>query len=131
MKILIVDDTPSMRMVLIHMLKSLGYHNNDEAGGGALALKMLREKNYDLLITDLHMPNPNGQQLLKKIRGDDSLKSLPVLMVSCEDDKEVIMKLIALKVTGFMMKPFNLKTLERQLKMISKSYLSGIVDNVE
>jgi two-component system chemotaxis response regulator CheY len=120
MKILVVDDTPSMRLVLTYMLDSLGYDDNDEAGSGSQAIKMLRAKHYDLLITDLHMPNTNGQQLLAKVRKDKVLSDLPVLMVSCEDDKNIIKKLIAQQVTGFMMKPFNLKILEKQLNFISK-----------
>jgi len=118
MKILVVDDMSSMRNVMIHMLNSLGYNNTDAASGGLQALKMLRVNNYDLLITDLHMPNLNGEQLLAKIRKDEKLQDLPVLMVSCEDDKTKIMGLIAGEVTGFMIKPFDMDTLKRQLRLV-------------
>lgn|GEM_PF-459707 len=118
MKILVVDDMSSMRAVMLHMLVSLGHHQNDEAENGIQALKMLHGQDYDLLITDLHMPNLDGQQLLEKIRHDKKLHNLPVLMVSCEDDKERILSLISGKVTGFMMKPFNLNTLKKQLHWI-------------
>jgi two-component system chemotaxis response regulator CheY len=128
MKILIVDDTPSMRIVLMHMLDSLGHCENDEAGSGALALKMLHAKHYDLLITDLHMPNINGQQLLKKVRNDKSLSDLPVLMVSCEDDKDVIMALIAQQVNGFMIKPFNLQILDKQLKLLNCNHQEAVIN---
>jgi len=118
MKILVVDDMSSMRNVMVHMLKNLGYNQTDEASSGLQALKMLRLDNYELLITDLHMPNLDGEQLLKKVRSDDKLHNLPVLMVSSEDDKAKIMKLIAGDVTGFMVKPFNLNTLKKQLNWI-------------
>jgi len=118
MKILVVDDMSSMRAVMLHMLASLGHNQNDEAANGIQALKMLHLQDYDLLITDLHMPNLNGQQLLDKIRHDKKLHNLPVLMVSCEDDKDKILGLIAGQVTGFMMKPFNLETLKKQLHWI-------------
>ncbi|PKI14232.1 response regulator [Colwellia sp. 12G3] len=118
MKILVVDDMPSMRHVMMHMLTNLGYKNPDEASCGLQALKMLRLNNYDLLITDLHMPNLNGEQLLSKVRGDKKLCNLPVLMVSSEDDKAKIVELIASEVTGFMVKPFNLSTLKKQLHWI-------------
>ena len=118
MKILVVDDMPSMRQVMMHMLTSLGYNNPDEASCGIQALKMLRLNDYDLLITDLHMPNLNGEQLLSKVRGDKKLCNLPVLMVSSEDDKTKIMNLIAGKVIGFMVKPFDLNTLKKQLYRI-------------
>jgi len=118
MKILVVDDMSSMRQVMMYMLNSLGHNDTDEATGGLQALKMLRLNSYDLLITDLHMPNLNGEQLLNKVRGDKSLHNLPVLMMSCEDDKAKIMGLIASDVTGFMMKPFNIGTLKKQLRLI-------------
>jgi two-component system chemotaxis response regulator CheY len=118
MRILVVDDMPSMRSVVVHMLISLGHTHNDEAENGIEALKMLRLHDYDLLITDLHMPNLNGQQLLAKVRSDNKLQNLPVLMVSCEDDKDKILALVAGKVTGFMMKPFNISTLKKQLQWI-------------
>jgi len=119
MKILVVDDMASMRNVMTHMLKSLGHHNNDEAENGLQALKMLRQSHYDLLVTDLHMPNLNGKQLLEKVRADHKLHDLPVLMVTCEDDRSVVMSLIAEKVTGFIVKPFKLETLKKQLSKIN------------
>ena len=64
------------------------------------------------------MPNLDGEQLLSKIRQDKKLHNLPVLMVSCEDDKAKIMALIAGEVTGFMVKPFNCNTLKKQLHWI-------------
>ncbi|ALO34081.1 two-component system response regulator [Colwellia sp. MT41] len=118
MKILVVDDMPSMRQVMLHMLTSLGHNDPDEASCGLHALKMLRLNDYDLLITDLHMPNLDGEQLLSKIRHDKKLSNLPVLMVSSEDDKAKIMALIAGEVTGFMVKPFNCNTLKKQLHWI-------------
>jgi two-component system chemotaxis response regulator CheY len=121
MKILVVDDMSSMRNVMVHMLVNLGYNQTDEASCGLQALKMLRIDNYELLITDLHMPNLNGEQLLRKVRGDKKLYNLPVLMVSSEDDKVKIMELIAGKVTGFMVKPFDLNTLKKQLNWIQSN----------
>ncbi len=120
MKILVVDDMSSMRGVMLHMLASLGYRDADEADNGLAALKMLRDKHYDLLITDLHMPNLDGKQLLTKIRQDEKLKQLPVLMASCEDDRKIVMSLIAEQVSGFMVKPFNIDTLKKQLFLLTK-----------
>ncbi|WP_057830608.1 response regulator [Colwellia sp. TT2012] len=121
MKILVVDDMPSMRQVMLHMLISLGHNDPDEASCGLHALKMLRLNDYDLLITDLHMPNLDGAQLLSKIRQDKKLSNLPVLMVSSEDDKAKIMAIIAEEVTGFMVKPFNCNTLKKQLHWIESN----------
>lgn len=120
LKILVVDDMLSMRQVLMHMLRNLGYKHLDEASNGIEALKKLRAKDYDLLITDLHMPNLDGKQLLEKVRSDNKLASLPVLMVSCEDDRKKITDIIASKVNGFIIKPFNIDMLEKNLKRVIK-----------
>lgn len=120
MKILVVDDMLSMRQVMMHMLRSLGYSQLDEATNGIQALKKLRSSDYDLLITDLHMPNLDGKQLLEKVRSDKRLVNLPVLMVSCEDDRKKITDIIASKVNGFIIKPFNIDMLEKNLKRVIK-----------
>ncbi len=118
MRVLVVDDMSSMRKVMLHMLISLGHNNNDEAENGIEALKMLHANEYDLLITDLHMPNLNGQQLLHKIRHDKKLRHLPVLMVTSEDDKQKILSVVAEQVTAFMIKPFSIDTLRKQLDWV-------------
>jgi len=120
MKILVVDDMPSMRQVILHMLRGLGHNNLDEAVNGVEALKKLRAQDYDLLITDLHMPNLDGKQLLEKVRSDKRLADLPVLMVSCEDDKKQITELIKAKVTGFIVKPFNSNILRKHIDWIKE-----------
>ncbi len=120
MRILVVDDMPSMRQVMMHMLRSLGYDSLDEAANGVEALKKLRVQDYDLLITDLHMPNLDGRQLLEKVRCDKRLANLPVLMVSCEDDKKQITDVISAKVTGFIVKPFDASILRKHLDWIKE-----------
>lgn len=85
MKILVVDDMAPIRHVLLTMLKSIGYTDNDEATNGIQALNLMRKTQYDLLITDYHMPKLNGIQLLKRVREDEQLKHTRVLMVACED----------------------------------------------
>ncbi len=119
MKILVVDDMISMRHVMMHMLRDIGYNDLDEAGDGIQAFDKLKRGKYDLLITDYHMPNINGGQLLERVRYNEKLKELPVLMVSCEDDQKKIKSLIEAKVTGFIVKPFTTNTLKKQLNWIS------------
>ena len=118
MKILVVDDMPSMRQVMMHMLKSIGYEDLEEASDGKQAVTMLYRKQYDLLITDLYMPKLNGRQLLEMVRKDKKLARLPVLMVTCEDDKKLVHELIDCKVTGLIIKPFTTNILKKHLKWI-------------
>ena len=128
MKILVVDDMTSMRHVIIHILRSLGYSDIEEATNGKQALLMLKKISFDLLITDFHMPKLNGKQLLEQIRKDkdNNLRNLPVLMVTCESEKESVKAMIACKVTGFVVKPFTTQTLIKQLKLITPKVTSRI-----
>jgi len=120
MKILVVDDMTSIRHVMLHMLKSIGYDQNDEAVNGQQALQLLRRNKYDLLITDYHMPKINGIQLLKRIRSEKALANLPVLMITCEDQKTEVQSILAAKVNGFIIKPFTTNTLSKQLNWIKQ-----------
>ena len=122
MKILVVDDMMTMRHVITHMLRDLGYTSIDEACDGMQALQMINKKVYDLVITDFYMPNLDGQQLLKKIRSQKETQDLPVLMVSCVDNKEKIKAIIACKVTGFIVKPFCSNTLKNKLNRIKSTF---------
>ena len=121
MKVLVVDDMVAMRLVMINMLRHVGFEKLDEAVDGFQALGMLKNTSYDLVITDLNMPKMDGQQLLKSIRNDQKLKDTPVIMVTCENDKKKVQQALLEKVSGFILKPFNLKTLEKQLSRLREA----------
>tara|TARA_Y100000766_G_scaffold40253_1_gene30370 strand:+ start:4449 stop:4874 length:426 start_codon:yes stop_codon:yes gene_type:complete len=118
MKILVVDDMPLMRHVLINMLRQLDYKNVVEATDGQQALKILRQQKFDLVITDLHMPKVDGVNLLDNIRHDQALVDLPVIMVTCEDNADTVKQVIKAKVSGFIIKPFNMNVLSAQLNRL-------------
>lgn len=120
MRILVVDDMPLMRHVLINMLRQLDYKDIVEATDGLQALTILKNQLIDLVITDLHMPKMDGITLLDNIRKDAELVNLPVLMVTCEDSSETVKKIINAKVSGFIVKPFNMNVLAAQLTRLSK-----------
>lgn len=119
MKILVVDDMPLMRHVLINMLRRLDYIDIVEATDGLQALNILQNQMFDLVITDLHMPKMDGITLLDNIRKDAELKNLPVLMVTCEDSSSTVKKAINAKVSGFIAKPFNMNVLSAKLTRLS------------
>lgn len=119
MKILVVDDMPLMRHVLINMLRQLDYKDIVEATDGLQALNILQNQMFDLVITDLHMPKMDGITLLDNIRKDAELKNLLVLMVTCEDSSSTVKKAINAKVSGFIVKPFNMNVLSAQLTRLS------------
>jgi two-component system, chemotaxis family, chemotaxis protein CheY len=117
-KFLVVDDFSTMRRIVRNLLKELGYSNVDEAEDGALALQKLRSEKFDFVVSDWNMPNMDGLEMLKQIRADASLSSLPVLMVTAEAKKENIIAAAQAGANGYVVKPFTAATLDEKLSKI-------------
>lgn len=121
MKILVVDDFPTMRRIVRNLLKELGYINVDESEDGMAALARLRGGGYDFVVSDWNMPNLDGLSMLKEIRADAALSHLPVLMVTAESKKENIIAAAQAGASGYVVKPFTAATLDEKLtKIIEK-----------
>lgn len=120
MKILVVDDFSTMRRIIKNLLRDLGFNNTDEADDGLTALPMLKTGKYDLLVTDWNMPGMQGIDLLKAVRADadESLKNIPVLMVTAEQKKEQIIEAAQAGVNGYIVKPFTALILKEKLEKI-------------
>jgi two-component system chemotaxis response regulator CheY len=125
MKFLVVDDFSTMRRIVRGLLKEMGMSNADEAEDGAIALKMLRNNRYDFVVSDINMPNMNGFELLKAIKADPNLKSLPVLMVTAEARKEDIVLAVQSGAAGYIVKPFTKATLEDKVIKIMQKRAAG------
>lgn len=117
-KMLVVDDFPTMRRIIRNLLKELGFQNIDEAEDGAAGLEKLRGGNYGFVISDWNMPNMDGLSMLKAIRADAVLSKMPVLMVTAESKKENIISAAQAGANGYVVKPFNAATLEEKLTKI-------------
>ena len=118
MKFLVVDDFSTMRRIVRGLLKEIGYNNCEEAEDGADALNMLRQSKYDFVVSDINMPVMNGFELLSAVKADDSLKHLPVLMVTAEARKEDIVRAAKDGAAGYIVKPFTKATLEEKVQKI-------------
>jgi two-component system chemotaxis response regulator CheY len=118
MHFLIVDDFSTMRRIVRGLLKEIGYTNADEAEDGAVALNMLRNAKYDFVVSDINMPVMNGFELLSAVKADDTLKHLPVLMVTAEARKEDIVRAAKDGAAGYIVKPFTKATLEEKVQKI-------------
>ena len=120
MKILVVDDFSTMRRIVRNLLIELGFSGPliEEADDGESAITKLRKTSFDLLVTDWNMPNMTGIELLRTIRADESLKRLPVLMVTAENNREQIIAAAQAGVNGYIVKPFAAVTLEEKLARI-------------
>ena len=118
MKFLIVDDFSTMRRIVRGLLKEIGYNNAEEAEDGVVALNMLKNSKFDFVVSDINMPNMSGFDLLAAIKKEDSLKHLPVLMVTAEARKEDIVRAAQDGAAGYIVKPFTKATLEEKVAKI-------------
>lgn len=115
---LVVDDFSTMRRIVRNLLKELGFTKIEEAEDGVDALEKIRSGNINFVVADWNMPNMDGLELLKTIRGDEALKHIPVLMVTAEAKKENIIAAAQAGASGYVVKPFTAAILEEKLKKV-------------
>ena len=115
---LVVDDFSTMRRIVKNLLNDLGYTSVTEADDGSTALPLLRNGQFDFLITDWNMPGMPGLELLKHVRSDARLAKLPVLMLTAEAKREQIVEAAQAGVNGYVIKPFTAETLKEKLDKI-------------
>ncbi|OGH01648.1 MAG: histidine kinase [Candidatus Lambdaproteobacteria bacterium RIFOXYD1_FULL_56_27] len=118
MRILVVDDFSTMRRIVKNILRQLGFNNVIEADDGTTALSKLQSEKVDFVITDWNMPKMSGLELLKAIRSSDSLKDIPVLMVTAEALQENIIAAIKAGVSNYVVKPFDAATISEKIEKI-------------
>ena len=118
MKILVVDDFSTMSGIVKNLLRDLGFTNTHEADDGSTAWPMLQSGDYDFVVTDWNMPGMTGIELLQKIRADERLKSVPVLMVTAEAKRDQIVAAAQAGVNGYVVKPFTAAALKEKIEKI-------------
>ncbi len=120
LKVLVVDDFPTMRRIIKNLLKQIGFENIDEAEDGVQALNKLKSGNYGLVVSDWNMPNMEGIDLLRNIRQEaEPLKNIPFLMVTAEAEKEKVIEAIKGGVDNYIVKPFTAEVLKEKLEKIA------------
>jgi two-component system chemotaxis response regulator CheY len=106
--VLIVDDSGSMRAVIKKIITISGFHmdNCHEAGNGREALTLLEDHWVDVIISDINMPEINGLELLDALKRNETLKEIPVIMITTEGSEERMKEAFARGAKGFIKKPF-------------------------
>ena len=119
-KVLVVDDMMTMRKIVSRACKDLGLKDIVTANDGKMAWDILAsgDENVGLVISDWNMPNMSGLELLKSVRADKNLKSLPFLMVTAEAEQAQIMEAIASGVDSYVVKPFTPASLKEKLQIV-------------
>ena len=108
LNIMIVDDSPVMRAFVRKVVGLTGLEVGEycEAGDGEEALRFLRERWVDLVLTDIHMPRMNGEELVRQMESDELLRTIPVIVVSTDSTQNRVQQMLALGASGYMSKPF-------------------------
>ena len=114
-KLLVADDSATMRLCVTYLLRELGVRHLDEAANGAIAFSMFRRKHYDLIITDWSMPLVDGLELLRAVRGGNLRNDTPVLLLTIGADHLKLREAMASGATGFVPKPFFNPSLKEQV----------------
>lgn len=118
MRVMIVDDYKTMLRILRNLLRQLNFNNVDEASDGGSALRMLRENNYGLIVSDWNMQPMTGLQLLREVRADAKLKQTPFIMITAESKSENVIAAKEAGVSNYIVKPFNAETLKSKLASV-------------
>jgi two-component system chemotaxis response regulator CheY len=120
--VLVVDDFSTMRRIIRGLLKDCNIVNVEEAEDGAIALSICKKASFDLVISDINMPNMNGFELLKAIKAHPSLEHIPVLMVTAEARKDDILMAAKSGAAGYIVKPFSKSVLEDKVLKVLNAY---------
>ena len=122
LKFLIVDDSQTMRRIVMNSLKNLGYEDFAEASDGKDALlKLASDDTINFVITDWNMPVLSGLELTKAIRSDEKMGNVPVLMVTTRGVKDDIIEALKAKVNNYVVKPFTPAILREKIDQILAS----------
>jgi two-component system, chemotaxis family, chemotaxis protein CheY len=121
LKFLIVDDSITIRRIIINALKTVGYLNVVEASNGKEALVKLEAENIDFLITDWNMPEMNGLDLTKEIRKNPTSMQLPILMITTRGTEADVIDALQARVNSYIVKPFTPQELKTKIDEILNS----------
>jgi two-component system chemotaxis response regulator CheY len=118
MPILVVDDYNTMIRIIRNLLRQLGFENVDDAQDGSAALAKLQRKKYGLVISDWNMEPMTGYELLRQVRSDPRLNTIPFIMVTAESKTENVIAAKQAGVSNYIVKPFNADTLKSKIEAV-------------
>ena len=118
MRVLLVEDSGTMRSIIRRSLKELDVLNVVEADNGLRALEFFRNGEFDLIITDWNMPEKDGLEMMKEIRAVN--KKIPIVMITTENGRHRVKEAIQLGVTDYLIKPFSSEALSQKLELATQ-----------
>ena len=108
LRVLVVDDSPAMRMLLKKILSQSGLpiENILDAADGVEGLIKLRDNPINLILSDINMPNMDGEEFVRHVKADKALREIPVLMITTDNSTARVLRLRQLGAQGYICKPF-------------------------
>jgi two-component system chemotaxis response regulator CheY len=116
-KIIIAEDSVSIREAIAFGLEAEGYEV-EKAENGLEALKKFDGSKIDMLLTDFHMPEMNGLELIRNVRNLEGYRNLPILVLTTENQKELILQAKQAGGTGWLAKPFSMEKLVQTIRRL-------------
>jgi phosphoserine phosphatase RsbU/P len=134
--LLVVDDNEDNRYTLTRRLQREGYTNLTAAVGGQEALELLAKQRFDLVLLDVMMPGLNGYEVLERMRADNRLRHIPVIMISALDEIDSVIRCIELGAEDYLSKPFNPTLLRARVgasleKKRLRDEIMAVLDQIE
>ncbi|MEP6619837.1 MAG: response regulator [bacterium] len=117
MKFLVVDDSVTMRRIIVNSLQRIGYSQTVEAGDGEEALNQF-DSSIQFVITDWNMPNMSGIDFARALRARPDGKQVPILMVTTRSMREDILAAVEAGVNNYILKPFTPPTLKEKIDQV-------------
>jgi two-component system, chemotaxis family, chemotaxis protein CheY len=113
-KVLVADDSSTMRKIIIRSLQAVGVSDAVEANDGTEAVSLFKSGQFNMVLTDWNMPGKTGLEVVKEIRAQDA--KVPIIMVTTEAEKGRVMQAIEAGVSDYLVKPFTADTLREKLE---------------
>lgn len=121
MKCLVVDDSATMRRIVVNSLRNIGFGDIVEAGDGQEALTRVGEGGIQLVVTDWNMPVMGGLELVQALRANPATQGLPILMVTTRGAQEDILQAVQAGVSNYLLKPFTPQALKEKIDLVVSS----------
>ena len=118
MRVLIVDDSSTMRRIIANTLKKLGYEDLAEAGDGNEGLQQVAQSRPGLILTDWNMPNMDGREFVRTLRTQPGMESIPVLMVTTNAERTDVVLAFQAGVNDYLVKPFTPEILKEKIEAL-------------
>lgn len=114
LRVLVADDSSTMRKIIIRSLLAVGAEGATEAADGVEALNLFKPGSFDLVLTDWNMPGKTGIEVVQGIRAQDA--KIPIMMITTEAEKTRVLEAIQAGVSDYLVKPFTAETLREKLE---------------